>query len=129
MVLIVDDDTALAAGLERFFRFAGLDAVACPNGMEALALLAVRRPALIVLDLHMPAPDGLAVLRAIRRDKTFKSVPVVMYTSDFAKDQEDAAIAAGAQAYFVKGTIGMEALLARVRELIGGGRPPLRLAE
>ena len=128
-MLIVDDDMAFAASLERVCRFAGLDAVSVSNGLEALSLLHIRRPKLIVLDLDMPGMDGLTVLRAIRKDAAYKSVPILIFTADFSELQQKLTIEAGAQDYIVKGTVGWNGLIARIREWLGDGDPRLRLIQ
>src|SRR5437763_11076608 len=115
MILIIDDDVQLATGLEKFFRYAGLDAIAIRSGIEALSLLHLRKPRLIVLDLDMPGMDGMTLLRAIRQDAVFKDVPILIFTSDISREKETEACAAGAQKFFVKATVGWGSLLAPVQ--------------
>jgi PleD family two-component response regulator len=129
MILIVDDDMPAATGLERILRYAGYDAAAVSNGMEALSLLAVRKPRLVITDLHMPGLDGLTLTKSIRADAEFAHIPVMFYTSEFSEYHQHAAKAAGAQEYLVKGTLGWEALITRARRLIEQSEQPLRMAE
>jgi len=119
VILIVEDEAALGASLERLFKLEGLPAETVPSAVEALVFLGSKLPSLIVLDLKLDGLDGLELLRTIRNDRRFRSVPVMIYTSDFKRESEQAAINAGAQAYFVKGTVGMDEILARARELMG----------
>ena len=61
------------------------------NGAEALQLLEdlITLPDYIFLDINMPAMDGKACLKHIKRDDRFKSIPVIIYTtSNNAKDKE-----------------------------------------
>ena len=123
MILIVDDDVAMGASLERLLRVLGYNAVAIPSAMEALSLLTVRRPQLIILDMHMPGPmDGLMFLRAVRSDPAFASVPVWIYSVDFSDSLMREVKAAGAQEYLVKGAIGYSALAQRIESLLGKAR-------
>jgi CheY-like chemotaxis protein len=88
--------------------------------MEALSLLAVRRPHLIILDMHMPgAMDGRMFLRAVRSDPTFADVPIWIYSVDFSESLMREVKAAGAQEYLVKGAIGYSALAQRIETLLG----------
>ena len=120
MILIVDDDASMGASLERLLRVLGYNAVAIPNAMEALSLLAVRRPQLIIVDMHMPGTmNGVMFTRAVRSDSAFATVPVWIYSVDFSESMMREAKAAGAQEYLVKGAIGYSALAQRIEALLG----------
>ena len=58
-VLVVDDEPAVRAALERALRIERYDVRLAGDGTEALALLAERSPDAIVLDVAMPDVDGL----------------------------------------------------------------------
>ena len=64
-----------------------------PDGVEALAFLRKQgkyatapRPSLIFLDLNMPRKDGRDVLREVKADPVFRSIPVVVMTSSQAEE-------------------------------------------
>lgn len=61
MILIVDDEKEIGTCLECQLRFAGHEAVSVTAGAEALAMLHVRKPSLLVLDVNMPELNGLTV--------------------------------------------------------------------
>jgi DNA-binding response OmpR family regulator len=126
VVLLIDDDVALGISLEKVFRFDGLDAVSVRSGTEAISMLSLRKPKLIILDLKMPLMDGMTILRAIRSDPQFKSVPILIYTSDFSEESRALAINAGAQDFIVKGTVGWKFLVRRAKELIADQRVSFR---
>ena len=120
MILIVDDDAGMGASLERLLRVIGYNAVAIPSAMEALSLLGVRRPELIIVDMHMPGGmDGMMFLRAVRQDDEFAEVPIWVYSVDFSDSLVREAKRSGAQEYLVKGAIGYSALASRVETLLG----------
>ena len=130
MILIVEDEPRVGAGLEKMFRFAGHDAVCVTTGMEALSLLHLRHPTLILIDLALPVMDGLTLLRAIRSDPSFNRVPIVIHTSNFSKKMETEAREAGAQDYIIKGTLGWDAMMARIASLAGvRSTPSLRISK
>jgi CheY-like chemotaxis protein len=66
MILIVDDQKDMGTGLERLLRYAGHESVSVTGGAEALAMLHLRKPSLLVLDVNMPEMDGLTVLKRLR---------------------------------------------------------------
>lgn len=70
-------------------------------------------PGLVVLDLHMPGVDGLAVLRWIRKQRWLAGLPVVIFTGTDYQRSLDEAMGSGADTYLLKGhdTEGLLALL------------------
>jgi CheY-like chemotaxis protein len=59
-------------------------------------------PALVLLDLNLPKKSGFEVLKWIRQQPQFSSLPVVIYTSSVALIDKDTARLLGATDYFVK---------------------------
>jgi len=62
-LLIVEDDAALAALLEEYFREAGYDVTLRVRGDDALAALRERAFDLVLTDIVLPGADGLSILR------------------------------------------------------------------
>ena len=119
MILIVDDQKDIGTGLERLLRYAGHEAVSVTGGAEALAMLHIRKPSLVVLDVNMPEMDGLTVLKVIKEHTELKDVPVVMYSTDTQHKTMTEANRLGAVDFLVKGTIGFDKLVDRICELAG----------
>jgi signal transduction histidine kinase len=80
-VLIVDDDPAFRTVLRAAIGGNPERVTEVGDGLDALHALRERRPDLLLLDLHIPAPDGAAVLSEMRRDPNLRDVPVVIVTS------------------------------------------------
>jgi len=114
-ILVVDDEPALRAALQRALRLEGYDVTLAEDGDVALRLVQRDAPELVVLDVLMPALDGLAVCRRLRRagDRT----PVLMLTARDAVSDRVSGLDAGADDYLVK-PFALEELLARVRALL-----------
>ncbi len=119
MILIVDDQKDMGAGLERLLRYAGHESVSVTGGAEALAMLHLRKPSLLVLDVNMPEMDGLTVLKTIKEHAELKDVRIVMYSTDTHEETIAEAKRLGALDFLVKGTIGFEKLVDRICELAG----------
>jgi len=119
MILIVDDQKDAGTGLERLLRYAGHESVSVTGGAEALAMLHVRKPSLMILDVNMPEMDGLTVLRTIKEHDELKDVRVVMYSADTHNATMTEAKRLGAVDFLVKGTIGFDKLVARICQLAG----------
>src|SRR5215218_6666619 len=114
-VMVVDDEPAVRAALERALRIERYDVRLARDGAEALALLADRSPDAIVLDVAMPEVDGLEVCRRLRAagDRT----AVLMLTARDAIDDRVAGLDAGADDYLVK-PFALRELQARLRALL-----------
>lgn len=125
-VLLVEDDPADVALLERAFEKAGINASLkiAGDGEEAQAYLAGHGPFadrarfplpnLVLLDIKMPRRSGMEVLEWIRKQKEFRSLPVVMLTSSRQAVNLRLAYDLGANSYLVK-PVGFERLLETVR--------------
>jgi len=129
-ILVVDDEPAVREALARALRLDGHDVELAADGGEALVALAGPRHDAVVLDVLMPAPDGLEVCRRLRAggDRT----PVLMLTArDRVADRVDG-LDAGADDYLVK-PFALEELTARLRALMRrsgeDGAKPLRFAD
>lgn len=104
-VLIVDDDPDMVFLLETTLRAEGVRMLTATNGKAALTRAHQERPSLILLDMHLPGLDGLAVCRALRAesDPRLCNVPIVMLTGVRLHEADLVeAFAAGATDYLTK---------------------------
>ena len=77
-VLVVEDDATLREVLVEVLRAKGYRARGAKDGGIALCIMALERPAAVVLDLVMPVRDGWAVRREMLRDAELRDVPVII---------------------------------------------------
>jgi PAS domain S-box-containing protein len=113
-VLVVDDDGVSRHVLAQALGSAGLTTTVVGSGAEALAWIAEHTPALVLLDLVMPPPDGFAVLSVLRADPRTAEVPVVVLTALDTDDDVAKAFEAGADDFVRKPFRPVE-LVARIR--------------
>jgi DNA-binding NarL/FixJ family response regulator len=117
-VMVVDDHPLWRDAVERDLAAAGLDVVAvAANGREALARFPAARPQVVVLDLQIPAPDGVQVTTEIVRQDP--SVRVLILSASGEHTDVLAAVKAGATGYLVK-SASREELLTAVRRVAQG---------
>ena len=114
-VLIVEDDTALADGLQRTLRQSGYAVDHAPNGELALRACAEEHYDLIVLDLGLPGMDGLEVLRALRKRNPTGSI--LLLTARDLESERVKGLDLGADDYVTK-PFSLPELEARIRALI-----------
>ena len=83
-VLIVDQDSAHRAALDRLLSHQGFRVKGCADGRQALEWLRTGRPDLILLDLDMPVVEAQEFRAAQRRDPTLSRVPIIALSADVA---------------------------------------------
>jgi CheY-like chemotaxis protein len=82
MILVVDDDQSIRAGLSTLLQEEGYEVSCSANGREALDLLrAGTRPCMILLDLSMPIMDGFTFLDEQDADPQLGPIPVIVITA------------------------------------------------
>jgi two-component system response regulator MprA len=116
-VLVVEDDQPIRSALKAGLELHGHTVVAVGNGLEALELLALRRPTLIVLDLMMPRMGGIALVQELQRRGLHPGIPLLILSGDH--DGEQQATAIGAEGYLPK-PLRLPTFLQQVAGLIGG---------
>ncbi len=118
-VLVVDDDPPLRRMLARTLNAEGYEVTLAADGGAALLATERAAPDVIVLDVAMPAMDGLSVTRRLR-DRGLPT-PILMLTARDAVADRVAGLEAGADDYLVK-PFAVAELVARVRALTRRGR-------
>ena len=117
-VMVVDDHPMWRDAVERDLVAAGFDVVAvAASGGEALARFHRERPQLVVLDLQIPAPDGVAVTAQVLAEDP--SARVLVLSASGEQGDVLAAVKAGATGYLVK-SASREQLLDAVRRVAAG---------
>lgn len=104
-VLIVDDSSVMRKIVERSLRQAGVDlseVLEASSGVEALSVVAVKKPDLILSDINMPNMNGLEFVRKLQDVAGMKEVPVVMVTTEGSEAQVIEALSYGARGYIRK---------------------------
>jgi len=114
-ILVVDDDPALRAALDRALKLEGYRVALAHDGRQALQMMTGGNQDAVILDLGLPLMDGVEVCRRVRErgDRT----PVLMLTARDAVSDRVEGLDAGADDYLVK-PFALDELLARLRALL-----------
>jgi putative two-component system response regulator len=117
-ILIVDDESANVEVLKRLLERSGFGQIEATTDPRAAAELYVKyRPDLILLDLHMPAMDGLAVMDQLNEIAEASYLPILMLTGDMTPAARQEALSRGAKDFVSKPFHSDEVLL-RIRTLL-----------
>jgi CheY-like chemotaxis protein len=118
-ILIVDDEFGIVEVIRDFLQDEGYRTAIALNGRQAMELMAVERPAMVLLDYMMPVMNGSEVLAAMKSSPGLSDIPVVLMSASPPKAWRELPISA-----LLLKPFGLEELLAAVRR--AAGAPPGR---
>lgn len=88
------------------------------DGVDALKKLSSEKVDLILADINMPVMDGLKLVSLVRSNSSFEKIPIIIITTEGAKEDRERALAIGANAYLSK-PIQTQELIKIVNSFIG----------
>jgi len=101
-VLIVEDDRSQAIFAESILRKAGMTTRMCTDPLAALDQLDEFQPELILMDLYMPACDGMELTAIIREREAFVSTPIVFLSGEQNEEKHFEALDSGGDDFLNK---------------------------
>ncbi len=117
-LLVVEDSATSRILLRNILEAAGYVVATAADGADALVALDEGHFDLVVSDIEMPRMDGFTLTARIRADRQRHLLPVVLVTTLDSPDSRERGLAAGANAYIVKGGFDQSDLLEAIRRLI-----------
>jgi two-component system, chemotaxis family, chemotaxis protein CheY len=104
LALVVDDSRAMRMVLRRNLEQLDFTVIEAGNGLEALDAMrsAPQVPDLALVDWNMPEMDGLEFVTAVRAEQAWRSMTVMMVTSESEQSRVVQALTAGAHEYLMK---------------------------
>jgi PAS domain S-box-containing protein len=100
-VLLADDNADMRAYVQRLLAPA-FEVTAVADGTAALASVIERKPDLVLADVMMPGLDGFELLRALRADDRFKTIPMILLSARAGEESRVEGLEAGADDYLTK---------------------------
>lgn len=119
-VLVVDDEAGSRLLLKASLEKNGFELLQAENGLDALNLVKVNKPDLIIMDRMMPKMDGLKACAFLKLDRRFADIPVIMLTASAEKADQKLSEQVGVNAFLNK-PVNTTALLEKVQELLVRG--------
>jgi two-component system phosphate regulon response regulator PhoB len=122
LVLVVEDEKALATMLRYNLEKEGFAVSTADDGEEALARIGERKPDAVLLDWMLPLVSGIEVCRQIRRNPGLRDLPVLILTARGEETDRVRGLNSGADDYIVKPFSPSE-LIARLRAVLRRAQP------
>ncbi len=112
-ILLVDDAVATRRRIAQVLRAIGFEVTEASEGVEGLYKARATAFDMVITDIHMPAMDGLAFLRELRKLDEYQRTPILVLSSDASKDRIQEVRQAGGSAWIEK-----SANLTNIAELV-----------
>lgn len=102
IVLSVDDSSSIRQMVAFTLKSAGYEVIEAADGQEGLDKAKQRTVDLVLTDQNMPRMDGLTLIKALRALPSYRSVPILMLTTESGETMKVQGKAAGATGWLVK---------------------------
>jgi DNA-binding response OmpR family regulator len=123
-LLIIEDDSIVSNLYRGVFEKEGFQVEVCSSGQDGFFKIHERRPDVVLLDLMLPVMGGAEILRKIRAQKAFETLPVIVFTNAYLPDMIQDALKAGARQVNNTATVNPRELVAAVRAAMDGAEVP-----
>ncbi len=118
IVLTVDDSASIRQMVAFTLKSAGYEVVEAVDGEDGLNKAKARQANLVLTDQNMPRMDGLTLIKTLRGLPQYRSIPILMLTTESSDAMKSAGKAAGATGWLVK-PFDPQKLLEVVKKVIG----------
>jgi two-component system, OmpR family, phosphate regulon response regulator PhoB len=116
-ILVVDDDIHATTLFNTILTAKGYETIIVNDSATAVQVANTTNPALIILDLMMPEPNGFEVCKLLRADPKFSRTPIVIFTAMGDNESKKTALEIGADEYLTK-PFRVEDLMHKIQTLI-----------
>jgi len=117
-VLIIEDNVTVTTLYRNMLRAAGFVVEAAADGAKGLAAVSSFRPDVVLLDLMLPAIDGLSVLRTLRADPEWTALPIVVFSNSYSGQRLTEVWEAGATQVLAKASSTPKQVVEAVRATV-----------
>ena len=101
-ILAIDDSRTIREMLRQTLTNGGFEVHVAEDGVDGLEKLPDVLPDVVITDINMPRMDGFGVIEAIRAASEFAGMPILVLTTESAKELKDRARNSGATGWIVK---------------------------
>ena len=121
-ILLFSADASMVHVLSKCIKDAGYKLIHAPNGVGAIDLIQLEKPALIILDMELPGVGSLAIIRALRVEVISGRIPVVLMGANMREEDVLIGLEVGADLCLLE-EFHPQVFIARLRSLIRRTEP------
>lgn len=114
-ILIMEDDNFFQKLYHTKLKEKGFEVEVASDGEEGLAIAAISKPDVILLDMIMPKKNGFEVLSNLSADKQLQHIPVIVFSTLGQEQDIEKAKKLGARDYITKGYFNFEELVKKIQ--------------
>lgn len=115
-ILIAEDDHFLANAYRVKLEKEQFEVQVASDGDECLKMIKKDKPDVLVLDLIMPMKDGFSVLEELRKDDTYKKLPIVVASNLGQAEDIERSKSLGANDYIIKSHMSLDDIVKIIRK-------------
>lgn len=120
LILAIEDNELNAKLVRDVLLSRGFEVAEATTAERGLELAREQRPALILMDIHLPGMDGIQALDELRGDSSLRDIPVIAVTASAMPMERREILAAGFDGYQAK-PLSVKELLGEIDRLLKGG--------
>lgn len=116
-ILVTDDNLGTRLSVSDYLEMSGYSVIAAEDGQQALSMIEIYHPHVLVTDINMPRMDGYELVRQVRQKPAFRLLPVVFLTERTSTEERIKGYQTGCDLYLPK-PFEMQELGAVIRNLL-----------
>lgn len=101
-ILVIEDNREIRENASELLELASYEVYTAANGQEGLRMIRLKKPDLILCDLHMPVMDGYGLIENVMTDPLLSRIPVIILSAFSEKTEVQKGLEKGAASYIVK---------------------------
>ncbi len=123
-ILLVEDDRFFRKFYVEKLKESGFEVDEADDGIQGVEKIRIFKPDLVVLDIIMPNKDGFEVLKEVRSDPVFKTLPILVFSTLGQESDVTKARQLGASDFVNKSLFDFNELLAKIKVLVQNRQQP-----
>lgn len=118
-ILLIDDDAFLSKMYARKFAEEGYEVFSSSDGEKGVEIAKKNFPSLILLDFQLPGMNGYDVLMELKKNAITSSIPVIILSNYFQKEDVKKILKAGVKDYLIKSHFMPSEVVRKVKKILG----------
>lgn len=118
LLLLVEDEEAIAQMYSDRFKLSGFNVAVAHEGQEAISKMAAEHPNIVLMDILMPGLSGTEAVEQAKANPATRNIPIVMLTNYAESVDLQNALKLGAAGYIIKSETTPEQVVEKVEKIL-----------